>query len=800
MGRQVKIKSLPKGFKLKDNKVIKVDGGKTGDQVGFGLTTFPKTSDPNGMGDSTSTFFPSKNETRYTLQPDPRDESNVEAEKNETVLTDLNFDGDFEFYNIGGKRHNQGGTPLNLPEQSFIYSDTRSMRLNQDELAELNVNSKKRITPAKVSKNFELNKFTELLNDPYADKIQVDTADYMLDKNKNKLSHLAFVQEAKKDFEEGVPKAAFPYLKKKGIDPVKYAEIIEKINMQQEMLEEKMQEGPTEKEKYSVLASFLPGNEPEGKKPMQEIMPTQNPMPNQNPMFAQQPMAMAQGGTEITDFEKNWNSSKYDDLKEEFYSQYASILGKDELTVEEKTAIDNVLIQDTKMKTLMHDNFESDYFTGKDWDAGGDQKNAKYNAAVQKLIDDGLYEGEALTEDQIREVQNAHIVLNNMSVMPEYEELMTNTGLNLLGPDQKGNLGANQTLSRSDGVAGDNFINTFPTTSTTITPDENKSKINLNVGDEYVQPDPGYWLQDNMNVMGAIMDKFSIKKRGPVLTQYNPDFIEPMFLSPTRQFAKIGEMAAQATKAATAFAGPQRALAVASKVQGEAMKQLANVQADTDNKNLAIFTDVDGKNTIIRNQFEELNKKALSDFYDKTQLTEENYDTAMRNANQAIGKQLVARETNRAMTKNLNTLYPAFDIDPTKGGDINVLDYDMFFPTDDADQTAYNTKINRIKQLIDDEVIDKASGDKLIIDLINTDLKPPTSNPYENAILNQMNYPSYGQFNQFTNPLMQQLAMLNQSNQQNSMNPYMKTGREVGYMPVNPFGLRRPKKKLRNVE
>ena len=35
-----------------------------------------------------------------------------------------------------------------------------------------------------------LNKFTELLNDPYADKIQIDTADYMLDKNKNKLLHL----------------------------------------------------------------------------------------------------------------------------------------------------------------------------------------------------------------------------------------------------------------------------------------------------------------------------------------------------------------------------------------------------------------------------------------------------------------------------------------------------------------------------------------------------------------------------------------------------------------------------------
>ena len=791
MGRKVKIKSLPKGFILKDNKIIKEYGGsKTGDQVGYGLTTFPKTNDTNGMGDSTRTFFPSKNETKYTLQPDPRKESNVEAEKNETVLTDLNFDGDFEFYNIGGKRHNQGGTPLNLPEQSFIYSDTRSMKLTKDEMAELNIDSKKRITPAKVSKNFELNKFTELLNDPYADKIQKDTADYMLDKNKNKLSHLAFVQEAKKDFEEGVPKAAFPYLKKKGIDPIKYADIMEKINTQQEALAEKMEMGPTDQEKTQVLMSFLPGNDQESTSQMQQPAPMQQNMPMNNPM------AMAQGGTEITDFEKNWNSSKYDDLKEEFYAQYAAVLDKDELSDEEKTAIDKLLIQDTQMKTLMHDNFESDYFTGKDWDAGGDQKNARYNAAVQKLIDDGLYEGEALTEDQIKEVQNAHIVLNNMSVMPEYEKLMTDTGLNLLGPKQKGNLGANQTLSRSDGVAGDNFINTFPTTKTTITPDENKSKINLNVGDEYVQPDPGYWLQDNMNLLGSIMDKFSIKKRGPVLSQYQPEYVDAMYLSPTRQFAKIGEMAAQATKAATAFAGPQRALAVASKVQGEAMKQLANVQADTDNKNLAIFTDVDGKNTIIRNQFEEMNKRALSDFYDKTQLTEENYDTAIRNANQAIGRQLVARETNRAMTKNLNTLYPAFDIDPTKGGDINILDYDMFFPTDDASETAYNTKVNRIKQLLDDELIDKVTGDKLLLDIINTDLNAPKANPYENTILNQMNYPSYGQFNQFTNPLMQQLAMLNQMNQQNRRSPYGEEGMEVGYVPVNPFTLRRPKRKL----
>ena len=36
----------------------------------------------------------------------------------------MNDDGVFELYNIAGKRHSRGGTPLDLPPQSFIYSDT----------------------------------------------------------------------------------------------------------------------------------------------------------------------------------------------------------------------------------------------------------------------------------------------------------------------------------------------------------------------------------------------------------------------------------------------------------------------------------------------------------------------------------------------------------------------------------------------------------------------------------------------------------------------------------------------------
>ena len=123
---KVKIGNLPEGFKVVNGKVVRAM--KTGGTV------------------------------NNTLGPMKREDANLEAEKGETALTDLTNDGSFELYNIGGKRHYDGGTPLNLPEQSFVYSDTSKMKLTVEELKELGIVSKKKMTPAKASKNFQLNK------------------------------------------------------------------------------------------------------------------------------------------------------------------------------------------------------------------------------------------------------------------------------------------------------------------------------------------------------------------------------------------------------------------------------------------------------------------------------------------------------------------------------------------------------------------------------------------------------------------------------------------------------------------
>ena len=57
-----------------------------------------------------------------SLNSVPREDATLEAEKGETMLTNLSKEGIPEFYQIKGKPHSQGGTPLKATPGSFIFS------------------------------------------------------------------------------------------------------------------------------------------------------------------------------------------------------------------------------------------------------------------------------------------------------------------------------------------------------------------------------------------------------------------------------------------------------------------------------------------------------------------------------------------------------------------------------------------------------------------------------------------------------------------------------------------------------
>jgi hypothetical protein len=141
-----------------------------------------------------------------------RSRANIEAERGEFVMGDFDQDSVLESYRIGGERHGQGGTPLEVPGGSFVFSDTRRLRLGGPILESFGKNGagKKKYTPAQLAKQYDMNTYKALLNDPNSDEMDKETARLAMKHNQEKLMQLAMVQESMKGFPQGIPSIAMP--------------------------------------------------------------------------------------------------------------------------------------------------------------------------------------------------------------------------------------------------------------------------------------------------------------------------------------------------------------------------------------------------------------------------------------------------------------------------------------------------------------------------------------------------------------------------------------------------------------
>lgn len=151
----------------------------------------------------------------------PREEANLEAEGRETAITNFNNDGIPEHYVIKGPRHSSGGVPLKLKEDSFIFSDTKAMKIKDQKILQMFGMSPKGggYTPAQIAKKYDLNKYKKILLDPNSDKLQRETAELMITNYNRKLGQLALLQESQKGFPQGIPDVAMPYVASMQLDP-----------------------------------------------------------------------------------------------------------------------------------------------------------------------------------------------------------------------------------------------------------------------------------------------------------------------------------------------------------------------------------------------------------------------------------------------------------------------------------------------------------------------------------------------------------------------------------------------------
>ena len=180
--------------------------------------------------------FPNQEVPKVTLSkvlgPVNRKIANVEAEKGETVVTNMSrgINNIYEMYAIGGKKHSQGGTPLNLPTDSdkesdgtsFIFSDNKKMIVKDPAILDyFGVDSKKPKTFADISKTWlsSINTSKQILIDDTADKVSKKSAQMSMDNAAFKIAALKLLQESRKGFKDGVPNGLSPFFDKLQIDP-----------------------------------------------------------------------------------------------------------------------------------------------------------------------------------------------------------------------------------------------------------------------------------------------------------------------------------------------------------------------------------------------------------------------------------------------------------------------------------------------------------------------------------------------------------------------------------------------------
>jgi hypothetical protein len=821
---KVRIKSLPKA--------------KVGYQVDGSLK-----NDVSSFGGSNANFKDHSNvKVTKSITAVPRKDANLEAEGGETVIGNIDGSKIPSFFNIEGPRHTKGGVPLSLPDDSFIFSDTKSMMITDPGLLKMfNMPTKKGgYTPAEMSKKFDINKYREILQDRNSDKIDINTAELMIKNYVIKLGALALAQESKKGFPQGIPKLSEPYMESNGISeedliPKKYneqkempeqerAESSEMQSMegqeempmqmpngeptaqaQEEMMRyggmrrlRRAQEGmqqPSEEEMMmmqqqqqggqdqqmmqimqQVAQALKQGAEPEEltvellqnqiapeevaqifvelgmpqdqvqqlvMSVMQQMQGGQQQDPRQQQMSEEEMMAMQQqdprqmqqapmaqygmsmGGYDMPFYDDSYKMA-YGGMPKYDVGGPPSAAGPGGSTKIKKADYDSDKYKDytvngkVKSKTIYNDiSGKKDYKSKTAPIGGGSNPNliadlcksmkqkgsSHYGKTAAEVLTFAKYKpGTALYEKHLITLKNCEVKATVKSVdtvtyddeVPEEPKVPEET---TTAPTEE------KTTTTPEETPTEETTTTTPTTTTTeevetVPPAERKPAK--------------WWLQDNVNTMGAVSDLASVKKYMPWEAKVDLEEPRPTFLDPTRELAAQSEQANIASQASASFAGPQGLGARNSATQGNAAAQAANTLGNINNQNVNIANQFEGTQTGIRNQESMLNQQMANRVYDKNTIANQNFDNAKLQGRQNLRNAYNTGVTNKWKTDALNQMYPNYQTDAGPGGKVT------YTPTD---KTIDTTKRKEAFELAKEQGQSLGLTGKELADYVNNAMK-----------------------------------------------------------------------------
>jgi hypothetical protein len=619
-----------------------------------------------------------------TLQAVPRDMANLEAERGETAYGDLDDDGEMEHSKIGGKRHSQGGTPLNLKPGTFIYSDTKSMKLRGQDLAQFgkSASSKKSYTPAQIAKQYELNKYKAILEDPNADPYQKRTAEMMMNNNKFKLAQLALAQEGKKGFPQGIPQVALPAL------PPELAEQL--LGMQEQEGMEREPEGaeyakkggstfsgnawyqqggiqidPAKKGTFKAQATRMDIGIQEAAAHILANKDQYSPEMVKKANFARN-FAKEEGG--LIEYQKRG------EVRYPVYSPNDfNVLGN--LGQNNTIGMPSNARYPGTYPAMQSKNKTGVYGEESWWDAAHQADFAKRHPDfINNATNwDPRTPGAALA---FQKTVNPQLVAAGLSPIPEDDKFGERTysvpslaPFRTLGVRQPQAMPVNMPAPSIDAY---DFYRTQYENSLKDTNQETAAPAPAAAQKQVAQkqvrdPRTGMLMPDKAALLQGLFTRAGI----PTLTPFvqAPDYVLPetVFADPTRQYAAVAEQANMQNQGLRTFGRPQANLAGASQIAGKQLEAISNIGAQTNMQNASIANQANAVNAATINQNMAARAQAanmLGEMNNKYNL--ENF--SMRDA---ADKQILAAYqnafSNRAKVDALNKTSPYFTIDPRTG-------------------------------------------------------------------------------------------------------------------------------------
>ena len=204
-GKKVKVKAVPNNQLIdsvrENQNPMMAYGGPlpgTGTQAAGNYAKLDTTWDYYKLPYDRQGYKPDAYQTGNALPSVPRQDADIVIEKKENILGDFTGDGQATLMQGNSGSHASGNDqPVNVPDNSFVFSDTKALKLKGPEVLKtfgLTPN-KKGYTPAEIAKKYDLQKYKAIMDDPDKDTIAKRTAQIMYNNYLMKLQTLAAVQE-----------------------------------------------------------------------------------------------------------------------------------------------------------------------------------------------------------------------------------------------------------------------------------------------------------------------------------------------------------------------------------------------------------------------------------------------------------------------------------------------------------------------------------------------------------------------------------------------------------------------------